>query len=47
MDTLTGRTCRPSPHARGHTAQRAGSTVFTEQLGQDCRCLDAAVIVVT
>ena len=47
MDTLTGRTCRPSPHAGGHTVQSAGSTVFTDQLGQDCRCLDAIVVVVS
>ena len=47
MDTLTGRTCRPSPHAGGHIVQRAGSTVFTDQLGQDCRCLDAIVVVVS
>ena len=41
MDMLAGRICRPSPHAGGNTVQRTGSTVFTDQLGQDYRCLDA------
>ena len=47
MDTLTGRTCRPGPHAGGHTVERAGSTIITYQLGQDCRSLDAVFVFVT